>query len=241
MTRDLHQLAGAYALDALDDRERSEFERHLADCLGCTEEVAGFQATAADLGRVIAVPPPAGLRDRVLDEVSRTRQVAPAVDGTVVDLRRRRRPLLVAGLAAAAVVVIGLVGLVGLVVDRTDPIDEVLAASDTVDVDLAPVGPPVAEAARLRIAWLPSTGQAAVIGDGLTHPGPGMAYEVWYLRSDETVARAALFTPEDGSIRTLIDLDDPGAGPETVGWGVTIEPAAGSDQPTSDVLFSGTF
>ncbi|MFY9999572.1 MAG: zf-HC2 domain-containing protein, partial [Trebonia sp.] len=48
--RDLHVLAGAYALDALDDAERDRFERHLRGCQACQNVVRGFAATAAALG-----------------------------------------------------------------------------------------------------------------------------------------------------------------------------------------------
>ena len=46
---DIHALSGAYAVDAVDDIERAEFERHLATCADCREEVAGFRATAEQL------------------------------------------------------------------------------------------------------------------------------------------------------------------------------------------------
>ena len=43
-----HDLAAPYALDALDESERSAFERHLAECADCRTEVEGLQeATAA--------------------------------------------------------------------------------------------------------------------------------------------------------------------------------------------------
>ena len=35
MSDDLHSLSGAYALDALDDDERADFEEHLARCATC--------------------------------------------------------------------------------------------------------------------------------------------------------------------------------------------------------------
>ncbi len=46
---DVHALSGAYALDALDDSERAEFERHLAVCSSCRLEVAGLVEAAGSL------------------------------------------------------------------------------------------------------------------------------------------------------------------------------------------------
>ena len=39
MTGDLHHLAGAYTLDALDDDERRAFEEHYPTCDICRAEV----------------------------------------------------------------------------------------------------------------------------------------------------------------------------------------------------------
>ena len=68
MRPDVHALAGAYALDALPADEQQRFERHLASCEACAEEVRGLAETAAllgeaaartvaaQVGRVVAVP-----------------------------------------------------------------------------------------------------------------------------------------------------------------------------------------
>ena len=37
---EIHALSGAYAVNALDDIERAQFERHLAECAECRAEVA---------------------------------------------------------------------------------------------------------------------------------------------------------------------------------------------------------
>lgn len=80
MTDDLHQLAAAYALDALSDEERERFEAHLADCEECRGEVAGFQDTAALLGSGAAERAPERMRSRVLDAIDRTPQDRIRVD-----------------------------------------------------------------------------------------------------------------------------------------------------------------
>ena len=74
----LHTLAGAYALDALDDADRARFERHLARCDACAQEVRGLRETTALLGSAAAVRPPGRLRAQVLATAARTRQHPPA-------------------------------------------------------------------------------------------------------------------------------------------------------------------
>ena len=56
---EVHNLTGAYALDALDDIERARFEQHLATCEDCRAEVAELRETAALLAETTAVTPPA--------------------------------------------------------------------------------------------------------------------------------------------------------------------------------------
>ena len=60
MTDDLHHLAAAYALDALDESQRAEFEAHYPTCEICSAEVAEFRDVAATLAAAEAVEPPPG-------------------------------------------------------------------------------------------------------------------------------------------------------------------------------------
>ena len=101
---DIHDLVAPYALDALDEEERAEFERHLAGCGRCTRELAELQDTAASLAWAVEGPePPGHLRDRILESARREAQVIP--------FRSRRRwvvPALGAAAAAAACLAVGL-------------------------------------------------------------------------------------------------------------------------------------
>jgi anti-sigma factor RsiW len=54
MDMDGHELLGAYALDAVDDADRSLFERHLATCDACWDELPSLMGAAR---RVAAVRP----------------------------------------------------------------------------------------------------------------------------------------------------------------------------------------
>ncbi|MDN4160941.1 anti-sigma factor [Nocardioides abyssi] len=79
MSDDIHALSGAYAVDALDDIERAQFERHLAGCEICREEVDGLRETSALLAELTEVTPSAALRDRVLAEIATVRPLPPVV------------------------------------------------------------------------------------------------------------------------------------------------------------------
>ena len=111
MTSDPHTLAGAYALDALEDEERSSYEAHLAECGDCAAEVSGFVATAARLGAAQETSPPPHLRRAVLEAVSRTPQERPVVtDISSARSWRRGWPARIILAAAALALVVGAVG-----------------------------------------------------------------------------------------------------------------------------------
>ncbi|MGB4834871.1 MAG: zf-HC2 domain-containing protein, partial [Nostocoides sp.] len=66
----MHELLGAYALDAVDVDERAAFEAHLATCSACAQELDELRAMLADLAESTAVAPPPALRARVLQGVT---------------------------------------------------------------------------------------------------------------------------------------------------------------------------
>jgi anti-sigma-K factor RskA len=243
MTDDLHQLAAAYALDALEPGELEVFEAHYPTCATCAREVAELQATAAVLASVVAVAPPPELRASVLAEIGSIPQAAPFVERPVTDLLTRNgsrssaasqwsRPFL--AVAAAVAVIAGAAGLwLSVSPNGDDQFDEVVAAPDAILTGL--VGDAGGE---LEVVWSPSRQQAAVIGSGLADPTGNQTYALW-AGVDDGVVPAGLFTPASGEVRTVLDLDDLGD-LEANGWGVTIEPEGGSPQPTSEILFFGT-
>ncbi|MEQ8717676.1 MAG: anti-sigma factor [Acidimicrobiales bacterium] len=231
MTDDIHLLAGAYALDALDPDERRRYEAHYTDCELCVDEVAGFRATAAALAGAVADAPPPDLKARVMAEVARTRQDAPVVV-PLARVRRGRTLLAVAASVIAVVVVVGAV-LFGLDAggERDDAVElaSVLTAPDAVTTVLdGAVGD-----GTVRVVWSPERDAAVVVGAGLAAPGSGETYELWSLRGDEA-RPAGLFVPDEGgSVTALLEV----AFDDSEAWGITIEPAGGSPSPTGEILY----
>ncbi|WP_308312798.1 zf-HC2 domain-containing protein [Streptomyces sp. ISL-1] len=91
-------------LHALPDDELRAFETHLAACEACRDEVAELQATAARLGRAVALSPLGGMRDVVLGRVATTRQEFKLLSGDGARRRTGRLPrlMLAASIAVAA-------------------------------------------------------------------------------------------------------------------------------------------
>jgi anti-sigma-K factor RskA len=233
MSDDIHALAGAYALDALDELERARFEQHLARCSTCRDDVAGYRATATRLATASAEPAPAAVRSRVLSEITTVRQEPAAVRAV-----SRRRSLLapVLGAAAALALVVGAVTLVDARNDRdrAEEVSAVVTADDATRIDLAgtPDGP---ESASGSVIWSASLGRAVVTLDGLPALDDGRAYALWFI-VDGAPQPAALVDTNDGRVVATIDAPDG----DVQAMGVTDEPAGGSAQPTTPILLAGS-
>lgn len=239
---DLHSLTGAYAADALDEEERRAFEAHLPDCESCRAEVEGFLATTAMLGAAAAEPPPAHLRASVLGEVSRTRQEPPAAaperERAPVRLSRgpaRRAWLDRLLLPAAAVMAVVLVGMAVLVGSLNERIDELEGGRDVTDVvaasDLQTWEAEMPDGGVARVVYSASRGEGWFVADGMDSLGEDRVYELWLI-DDAGPSPAGLFDAHDGQAVHAFtgDVTDVAA------IGVTVEPAGGSPQPTSDPL-----
>ena len=102
---EIHDLAAAYALDALDAEDRWTYERHLDTCDRCREEVAALRDSAVELAYAAEGPePPPDLRDRILEAAR-----AEPRGATVVPMRRRWLfPATAVAAVAAACAAIGL-------------------------------------------------------------------------------------------------------------------------------------
>jgi anti-sigma-K factor RskA len=76
-TRDVHTLAGPYAMDAISPPDRARFDRHLARCEDCAREIASLREATARLAAAAAVIPPPALKARVMAAAAATRQRPP--------------------------------------------------------------------------------------------------------------------------------------------------------------------
>jgi anti-sigma-K factor RskA len=230
MRTDIHALSGAYAVDALDEDERAEFERHLATCPSCQAEVDDLREAAGTLAEVTAVAPPAEVRERLMAEIRTVRPLPPVVERTPArptPVRRRWA----APLAAAAAVAV-LTGTGALVwhpwTSSTTQVSAVVA-----QVEHAPDarrftthGPGGATVTVYRSV---SLDKAVVVARDLGHAPDGKVYQLWLQDSSGAMRPAGFLAAGTSSSATLS-----GAAASAKGAGITVEPAGGSPEPTSD-------
>ncbi|WP_369184923.1 anti-sigma factor [Streptomyces sp. Y1] len=236
---DLHTLTGVYAAHALPDEERLAFERHLAQCPACAQEVAEFKATLARLGSAESGAVPPGLKARVMAGIGDVRQLPP-----VTGPAERRRPTSRLArqwpkLALAACLALATV-LGALAVQQHDQAqraqaqasamrDEQAAVTSLLTAPDARTTTTVLGSAVATVVWSPGRGQAAFLAAGMPALPPGRTYELWF--NDSGTMRPAGLLPADHGQLLLTGRIN-----AAVGVGVTQEPAAGSAHPTGQPL-----
>ena len=248
-----HTLAGAYAMDALDGPDRTRFERHMERCEECTGEVAGLLEATARLAAAAAARPPAPLRERLLAETARTRQLPPVTCGVPAGAARRTGPArpgrrigrirsrvraarVAVALAVVAVLAAGAVWAGGTPgwFSRAGPSPEshdiaaVLTAPDvTVLTARVRTGgtATVVMSGRARMLVFAATGLRALPGS--------WRYELWLMDPGGDRPAGLLPMPSHGMSGPVVAAGLR-AGDRL---GLTVEPANGTRHPTSAMLF----
>lgn len=210
-------LLAAYALDAVDDEERDAIEAHLATC-DRHEEAGELLATAAGISVLVEDrEPSAAVEARLLGAAARgTRGPEP--------LPIRRRLNLAWPAAAAAALILVAVGFGAGALLGPEPEDEAM-------VQVVQQG-----TAWMRAQALAGESPVKVTLAGLRRLPEGAGYQVWAVRDLEWISVGVCNTDEDG----WWDGDFDFAMEDGDALVVTIEPRAGSDRPTGDVVLSGT-
>jgi anti-sigma-K factor RskA len=248
---DIHTLTGAYALDALEEFERRQFQAHLADCPDCAREVDELRATGAKLGLAVAEQPPESLRRKVMAQVVVTRQDPPGGRPGEAPIRasarvegtgwRVRLTATAAAVAAAAAVVLGVVAV------RTGhERDAAQAQLARIQAQYAPVAQlGAAPDARGSFGTGVQGGTAFVLASqeldkavllvsGLPTAPAGRTYQAWLIGNGRP--RSVGLVGWGASTQAPLEFGGLGGAAKV---GLTIEPAGGSPQPTTTpvVLF----
>ncbi|MFE0172458.1 anti-sigma factor domain-containing protein [Streptomyces sp. NPDC059002] len=242
-TADLHTATGAYVLHALAPAERTAFERHLARCPACAQEVRELAATATRLGLAAPASPPPHLREQVLRQITAVRQEPPRIPAP---LRARIRPrpasrfLLAACLAAAA-------AFGGVAVWQYEAAENARTAARQAEhraerraAELAAVlaAPDartatgtLADGARATVVVSARRDRAAFLTSALPDLPAGKVYQLWFDDGGK-MRPAGLLKGSGGTNAVLMDGTVDGAS----GMGVTVEPSGGSPRPTTPPL-----
>jgi anti-sigma-K factor RskA len=244
-------LAAAYALGALAPEEARRFEAYLAGSPEAQREVAEYREVAALLALAGPEPVPApGLRDRV---IARGR---PASERSMVGPRRRPAPWL--ALAATLMAAVGLgfgwaqLGTVrGLRQDLAGMSRRLGQTSDQLrarEATLNAIFEPGVQMFQLtasgdpdpliQLFWDQQRHRAILHGFRLDSVPAGRAYQLWFIK-DGTPVPSITFRPEPTGHAMVERIEVPADG-EVSAAALTVEPEAGSPQPTSPIRLVGS-
>ena len=244
-------LAAAYALGALSPEERREFEAFLATSEEARREVAEYREVSALLGlaggEAGASP---DLRARVIARVTEPRGIGA----------RRGRPSrpMWAALAASLLLLLGLgagvvslrrqlavrdaevAGLNQLLALRQNDIrvrQNILDAILDPNVRLFQLTSSGDPEPGIQLFWNLRRNQALLNAYRLKPVAPGKAYQLWFIRDGKPVP-SVTFTPQPDGGAMVGPVQVPGDGTVSAA-AITVEPAKGSQQPTSPILLVG--
>jgi anti-sigma-K factor RskA len=229
---EIHALAGAYALDAVDDIERAAFDRHLRECSACAIEVAELRETAARLSDPVSMTPPGGLRDSVLAAVARTpqeraRRMAPSGPAALTRWRRWTAAAVAAGIMAVGV------GAATWAVSQQQIQAERKQIADVQGVLGAPDARLVASdmaGGRVTLVVSPSHDAAVAVLSGLASPGQERLYQLWMIGGTPQPKSVGMLPVAQGSGTTYIR----GLGGAST-FAISREKAGGATQPSAPI------
>ena len=239
-------------MDAVSAPDRERFERHLAGCEDCAQEIASLREATAMLGAAAAEPVPAGLKERIMAAAAVTRQRPPADETEPVPLAHGtwvragiwfrslawpgRLILATAGAAAAAVLAVAVVfGVANS--GMQEQIDQAQASSQQIAVVLT------AQDARMTTGTVAGGGTATIVmshsrralvftAQGL-HALPGSrGYELWLIGPAGTRSAGMLPAGRHGMTGPVVAS---GLRPGDH-LALTAEPAVGSAHPDTPMM-----
>lgn len=242
---EVHTLAGAYVVNALSDVERRRFERHLADCTDCTEEVASLREVVAVFAGAVAEPPPIHLRAQVLAKTAGTRRLPPVVTGR--DQPRKPIPRWLMPVAAGLLIVATVAGvLFGYRTSTTNAdlnrqVDVLKETQDNYAALTDLLAQPDAKLLRkpipggvATVVYSASTHTAAMLGADMPLAPDKHAYQGWLIRGEQPKSVGLSKGGKEGGAMLARDVL---SGDQIA---VTVEPESGSDRPTTPAVVTVT-
>jgi anti-sigma-K factor RskA len=223
------ELLGAYALDALHEAEAAELRAYLATDAEMAGRARELRAVASALAlEPETVTPPAALRSRIIGAVSGADAKAEepvALEERRVTRDRWRGPAIAFGALAAALAIVA----AGLLAWNVSLRNE--NASQTVTA-IAPLQQDTGATAGFAVMF--EDGQMSVVGDAFPLLDASQTYQLWSISESGEASSLGLMPAVDGVPRTKVEFDRDDA----IQIAVTVEPAGGSDQPTTEPLYT---
>lgn len=245
---DARDLLAAWALDAVDDHERSVVERAIAADPELALEARGLLETTALLAGSVAAAPPPALRADVLAIIAReaarsdephagtpvAAHEVPSSDtphALIAPKPRRHGVARWQSFALAAVVAGALAVPTTLAIQNDQRASQVEQQMSALESAMRQPGAQLVQGevdGGGAAAAVLTDGEAVFTASDLPDPGAGRTYQLWRQDGDHMVS-AGVLALHDGRVTTTVSAEVP-----VDVLAVSIEPEGGSDAPTTD-------
>lgn len=234
----VNELLAAFSLDCLDEGEKEEVTRHLAQCAQCRAELRSYQEVAAllPLGGVLVDPPP-DLKARMMARVQSQSRTKPKVDYSptwidrILQWTRRSAPLW----GTVSLVLVILLGVSNLLL--WGQVQRIQSAQPSQMQFVHMTGTQAAPAAHGVIVISTNGEHGTLVVDNLPPLQAGQQYQLWLIDNGKRTDGGVFSVDQDGygslwvySPRPLVSY---------ASFGVTIEPQGGSPGPTGPKVLGG--
>jgi anti-sigma-K factor RskA len=228
-------LIPAYALDCLDDVETIRVLEHLNNCTSCRQELAIYQRLTDQLPLALALSDPSpALKQKLMAEAGirqppRRQEKSQGWGDRLIPALRRSAP--VWGLAGLAIVLMLSISNF-LLWQRAGQYQQIQMPV------IALQGTEHAPSAAGTIVISRDGVEGALVVDRLQPLGNQQQYQLWLIK-DNIRTNGGVFSVNSGGYATLyVDASVPLTSYD--GFGITIEPAGGSPQPTGIKVLGGS-
>lgn len=250
---EMQELAGAYAIDALESDETEAFELHVAECPRCRAEVRDHRETAALLAHA-GTAAPDGLWDRIAGQLeeeppNELASIFRMPIGAEREERRQqrfngKRIRRMAAMAASVAAALTGLALVQQNVNQGNRIDDITHQNQLVALRLEAndaLADPASHLVKLQSFDGTQSVSAVVRSSGvgyITNPSgttaltSGRAYQLWGLSASGAAKSLGVL----GGEISVAKFDAVG---DFARFAITIEKAQGALQPTQNPLLSG--
>jgi anti-sigma-K factor RskA len=245
--KQLEEIYPAYALSAVDGKDRAQIEQHIAVCPACANIVAGYRPVADNLAYAVPlVEPPADLKYRVLAAALPHTSPAPSLLAQLSHfITQLFRAPAFSAIALVLVVALGAWNLslqnqleeqAAITRKILDDMNRQRALVSTIAyADTQPKRMQATEIAPQAIGRLylaPELNTLALIVYDLPPLEPSRTYQVWLIDSAGERTSGGTFTVDERG-RGWVYIRSPKPLNQCNDIGITIEPAGGSPQPTT--------
>ena len=212
----IDELAGSYAVGAIDPEEDRAISVHLGTCQEPHAEARSIiDAAIVVSGSLDGVEPSAGLRERLMTTIADTpqehRRALASARLSVRPDQAPRRPWWRLSPLPTALAAVGLAAAIGLGAWGTN-LNRQLAERDAALRAVASADAIYAASGAAGSGWVVESGQQAMfMAEDLADLPPGQLYEFWLIDADGNAVAAGTLTDTDGVALVTLERNLEGA------------------------------